>query len=192
MVLESILSTVNPEGETHFAPIGVILPDSPDSHEKIGQLKFKLFADSLTYENLRNWGEGVVNLTDNLLYFTSRLHRGRSKSILSKKVKPHRLADACKVWEFSVVSFEACYDPATVIVEVLCYDELGSFSGLCRAHGAVLEAAVVVSRYHILPKQAIESKWAGWQEIVDKTGGLREKEAFDMLTDDLVEKGFVL
>ena len=192
MVLESILSTVNPKGETHFAPIGVILPDSPDSPEKIGQLKFKLFAGSHTYENLRTWGEGVVNLSDNLLYFTSRSHRERCKSILSEKVRPHRLADACKIWEFSVVSFEAGHNPATVIGEVLCYEELVSFSGLCRAHGAVLEAAVVASRYRILPKQAIESKWATWQEIVNKTGGLQEKAAFDMLTEDLVGKGFDL
>jgi len=141
---------------------------------------------------LRAFGEGVVNLTDNLLYFTSCSLRRCCKSIKSEKVRPHRLADACRVWEFSVVSFGAARDPATVIGEVLRYEELGGFSGLCRAHGAVLEAAVAVSRYRFLPKQMIESKWATWQEIVNKTGGLREKAAFEMLTEDLVEKGFKL
>jgi len=192
MVFESILSTMNPEGDTHFAPIGIILPDSPESPEKIRQLKFKLFAGSCTYENLRALGEGVVNLTDNLLYFTSQSLRGRCKSIQSEKVRPHRLADACRVWEFSVKSFGAAHDPVTVIGEVLRYEELGGFSGLCRAHGAVLEAAVAVSRSHFLPKQVIESKWATWQEIVNKTGGQQEKAAFEMLTEDLVEKGFEL
>ena len=191
MILETILSTVDAKGETHFAPIGVIFPDSPDDLANTKEIKLRLYAGSRTYENLRAWGEGVVNLTGNILYFADASLIKRCQAHMSAKVKPHRLGDADVVWEFSVTSFETAKEPALVTATVLCYDKLGGFSGFCRAHGAVLEAAVAVSRRHILPYKTIENSWPMWQNIVAKTGGAREKKAFDILTKTLLHEGFL-
>ena len=177
MILETIVSTLNEDGTTNFAPIGAILEDD--------SVQFKLYAGSTTYKNLQARGEGVVNITDNVLYFVDADLRKNCKTVSSKKVKPYSLADTCEVWEFSVASFEVGEGNTPVALVKTCIKhraEYKSFSGFCRAYGAVLEAAVALSRKHLLPKEFIQNSWVVWQDIVNKTGGLREKKAFEILT----------
>ena len=92
MILEAILSTLGKDGKTHLAPIGVILPDNKQDPEGIGELSFKLYAGSCTYDNLLALGEGVANLTDDVMYFVDALYRKNGKTSPPAKVKPQREA----------------------------------------------------------------------------------------------------
>ena len=193
MIIETILSTLDSDGKTHFAPVGVIFPDDMEHLGKAEILSFKLYAGSRTYENLRARGEGVVNLTGNVLYFADAALRKICETYPSNKVKPHRLADAGVFWEFSVSLFDAGRNPALVTAKVLTYEQrLGFFTGFCRAQGAVLEAAVAASRRDFLPRREIETPWPVWREIVEKTGSAREKQAFQILSKKLTGEGFSL
>ena len=192
MIIEAILSTLGADRNTHFAPVGVIFLDDMKNPGEAEELRFKLYEGSHTYENLRAHGEGAISLTGNVLYFVDAGLRKSCETHPSKSVKPHRLAHASAFWEFSVSSFDASQNPALITTKVLRYEQLCGFSGLCRAHGAVLEAAVAASRRGFLPKRAIEAPWPYWREIVEKTGGVREREAFDILSKKLTGEGFSL
>ena len=57
------------------------------------------------------------------------------------------------------------------------------FIGFNRAGAAVIEAAIYVTRLHILPRDLIDSEMTRLQVIVDKTAGPYEIEAMSILAD---------
>jgi hypothetical protein len=57
------------------------------------------------------------------------------------------------------------------------------FVGFNRARHAVLEAAILATRTHLIPADEIRAEYARLQVIVDKTAGPREQEAMAMLTE---------
>ena len=56
------------------------------------------------------------------------------------------------------------------------------FRGFNRAQAAVIEAAILVSRLHMLPRDKIEREMAYLEIAVGKTAGPREREAWAWLT----------
>ena len=61
------------------------------------------------------------------------------------------------------------------------------FAGFNRAQHAVLEAAILVSRLHLLPADKIDTEMGYLQSAVDKTGGAAEREAWDWLLARIAE-----
>ena len=57
------------------------------------------------------------------------------------------------------------------------------FLGFNRARHAVLEAAILATRTHLIPAEQIREELARLQVIVDKTAGPREHEAMTLLTE---------
>ena len=62
------------------------------------------------------------------------------------------------------------------------------FRGFNRAHGAVVEAAILVSRLHLLPREKIEAEMDYLRVDIDKTAGDAEREAWGWLAE-VVERG---
>ena len=58
-----------------------------------------------------------------------------------------------------------------------------AFRGFNRAQAAVLEAAVLVSRLHMLPPEKIAAEIAYLTIAVDKTAGDRERQAWNWLLE---------
>ena len=59
------------------------------------------------------------------------------------------------------------------------------FKGFNRAQAAVIEAAILASRLHMLPRDKIEHELAYLQSAVEKTGGPREHEAWRLLVEKI-------
>ena len=59
------------------------------------------------------------------------------------------------------------------------------FRGFNRAQAAVIEAAILVSRLHMLPPDKIESEIAYLEIAVSKTAGPVEQEAWDWLMEKI-------
>jgi hypothetical protein len=55
------------------------------------------------------------------------------------------------------------------------------FRGFNRAQAAVIEAAILVSRLHMLPREKIDAELQYLSIAVDKTAGPREREAWSWL-----------
>jgi hypothetical protein len=66
--------------------------------------------------------------------------------------------------------------------EVVHAGRLRDFFGFNRAKYAVVEAAILATRTHILPVEEIEAEFRKLAVLVDKTGGEQEREAFDLLS----------
>lgn len=178
MIIETILSTLNEDGGVNFAPIGVHIADHTERLSEAEEIEIFLYSGSKTFANLRARPEGVVNLTDDLLSFVDTALYSRSlPTYPSEQVRPARMAEAKLIWEFVAISFDDSQEPAKVTGKILLFKELGSFTGLCRAHGAILEAAITATRLAWVPAAQVTDFWPQWQQVVEKTGGRREKEA---------------
>ena len=58
---------------------------------------------------------------------------------------------------------------------------LRDFFGFNRAKHAVLEAAILATRIHFLPREQIDNSFAELRVIVDKTASEQEFQAFELL-----------
>jgi hypothetical protein len=55
------------------------------------------------------------------------------------------------------------------------------FAGFNRAQAAVIEAAILASRLHLLPRERIEREIAALEIVVAKTAGPNERTAWEWL-----------
>jgi hypothetical protein len=175
-ILEGLVTTVDPGGGLHLAPMGPRMLDD-------GRILLRPFPTSQTFQNLKRHGEGVLHVTDDVLLL--------AKAALNEALTPHyRLAmcvrgfvltDSCRALEFRVVSIDESQERVQIIAEIVHSQTLRNFFGFNRAKHAVLEAAILATRLHILSLDDVAAEYRKLHSIVEKTGGAREHEAFAYL-----------
>lgn len=174
LICETIVITTDPKGSLHMAPLGLIA----DAERWITAP----FRPSQTLENIYAQPRFVANLTDDARYFAGCL-TGRDAWPLAptRPEYPPRLLGALAHLELEVE--EVREDPVRprFVCRVQGQGTHASFSGHNRAFAAVVEAAVLVSRLHLLAPADIESEFSRLRIIVSKTAGPREVEAFEWL-----------
>lgn len=190
MIIETVLSSISQDGKVNFAPIGVHVPDTTSHLSEVKDIEILLYSGSNTFSNLKTTAEGVINFTDDISIFVdTALFSISLPTAPSLMVRPPRMAEANTVWEFSVTSFNDSTEPARVAGKVLSYNELAGFTGLCRARGVIIEATILATRIQWIPVNKIEESWRFWQEVVIKTGGIRERQAFQKVSDYFIQQG---
>ena len=176
MIRETIVTTVDAEGRAHLAPLGLIAEGE--------RWTLAPFHPSTTLENLRVSGEAVANLTDDVRVFAGCLTGRRDWPLGPARIlKTPRLRDTLAHLELKVAELRD--DPARprFVCRVVHEETHSAFRGFNRAQHAVIEAAVLVSRLHILPRAEIEPELARLAVVVGKTAGADEQEAFGWLVD---------
>src|SRR5262249_22325476 len=88
---------------------------------------------------------------------------------------------------FRVSRREESAERATFEVEVLHVGRLRDFFGFNRAMFAVVEAAILATRVAFLPREQIGAEFRRLVVLGEKTGGVREKEAFALLRRHIEE-----
>ena len=175
MIIESILTSVDPAGLVNCAPMGV------EWGEDV--ILIKPYQETATYRNLAATGVAVVNLTDNVLLF--------AQSAISSPIFPTRpavvvpgvaLQDVCSWRELEVENIDTQEPRARARARVVHRGFAREFLGFNRARHAVLEAAILATRTRFLPGEQILSEFERLQIIVDKTAGPQEHEAMQLLT----------
>jgi hypothetical protein len=175
MIIESILTSLDEQGEVNFAPMGVEWGEET--------IAIKPYKETTTYRNLRATGVAVINLTDNVLIF--------AKSAISNPVFPTRpavalpgkvLEDVCSWREVEVVEANTEEPRAYFTTRVVHHGFNREFLGFNRARHAVLEAAILATRTRFLPADEILADFERLQVIVDKTAGPQEHQAMSLLT----------
>lgn len=190
VILETILSSISGNGKVNFAPIGVHVPDDCSRIADVKDFEVHLYPGSSTSSNLRSIPQGVINFTDDILSFVdTALYSDVPMTCPSQHVSPPTMAHAQASWEFTVQRFNDSRTPASVQCSVLRYEAMGTFCGFCRAQGAVLEALIAATRLQWVPASVIIASWPSWEEMVSKTGGRRELEAFAKVKEFLLEQG---
>lgn len=180
MIHEVIITTRNADGSTHIAPMGV---------REAGELHVVApFRPSRTLENLVRESCAVMNFTDDVRIYAGAL-TGRHDWPLAAatRVPAMRLASVLAHAELEVRRFEDDAQRPRFFCAVLHEEIHAPFAGFNRAQAAVLEAAILVSRLHMLPAEKVTGELDYLRIAVDKTAGAREREAWAWLEARVAE-----
>ena len=176
------VTTISPTGEVNIAPMG------PRVDADMQRFLLRPFNTSQTYRNLRAHGEGVLHVTDDVLLL-ARAALGQLVTLPplmpAQAIRGWVLRDACRAFEFRVISIDDRDERVSIEVAVVHRGTLRDFFGFNRAKHAVVEAAILATRIHLLPLEEIEAEYRKFAVIVQKTGGEQEKEAFAFLQEHL-------
>jgi len=176
MIIESILTTMDPDGAINFAPMGVEWGED--------RIIIRPFVDTTTFRNLLATGAAVVNLTDDVLVFASAaISSPQFPSVPAAVIRGAVLEAACAWRELTVLSIGAAAPRPRIDADVVHCGFRREFLGFNRARNAVLEAAILATRLHLIDRGEIDAAFARLQTIVDKTAGPREQEAMTLLTE---------
>lgn len=178
MILEGLVSTRTPHGQPHLAPMG------PKILGDFAGLLLRPFPSSQTYQNLRQHPEGVFHITDDAaLIVRMTLHRHRQIPALvpAAEVQVERLQDCCRAFEFVVQSMDDRQERVHVEAKIVASHHIRDFIGFHRARHALLEAAIIASRFQILPIGEIEEQLRQCRVIIQKTGDQEELSALEMI-----------
>jgi uncharacterized protein len=176
VIIESILTTMTPDGAINFAPMGVEWGDAA--------IVIKPFLETTTFRNVRDTRVAVVNLTDDVMLFAQgAISSPQFPWMPAAVVRGAVLEAACSWRELEVVAIDDTPPRSRIETRVVHTGSRREFLGFNRARHAVLEAAILATRTHLIPPEEIRSEYARLQVIVDKTAGPREREAMAMLTE---------
>jgi hypothetical protein len=172
MIVETVTTTINPDGTVNCAAMGVEWGDEA--------IVIKPYRATRTLRNLRANGAAVVNLTDDILLFTqAALGDPHPPTRPAAAVEGAVLADACSWREVAVDAIDATGPRARVATRVVGRGTGREFIGFSRAAHAVLEASILASRARRLPAEEIRAELARLAVVIDKTAGPRERAAMD-------------
>lgn len=195
MILESLVTTVDAAGRVNLAPMGPIVMGDLTSND-LGDVRFRLrpFVSSRTFANLNVTRRAVIHVSDDAMTFARAAVGQIDDDEVATLVRRLDNTD----WSPMI----DCHRWFAVEIESIDHDDLKSqmdcrivrsevvrpFFGFNRAKHAVLEAAIVATRTHLLPADEIRAQLDRLRPLIDKTAGPREHAAFDLLTRTIDER----
>lgn len=176
MIRETIVSTIDGAGRVHLAPLGIIA-------EGDGWI-IAPFRPSTTLDNLRAVPFAVANFTDDVRVFAGCL-TGRSQwpTVPDGGFPVPRLAGALAHAELAVTRIAEDAQRPRFHCRVMRTVTHAPFKGFNRAQAAVIEAAILVSRLTMLPREKVEGEMAYLEIAVGKTASAAEEEAWRWLRE---------
>ena len=146
------------------------------------------FRPSRTLDNLRRSAQAVINYTDDVRVFAG-CHTGRRDwpTVPAGAVHGVRLAQALAHVEVEVARWEDDTQRPRIYCRELTHGIHTAFQGFNRAQAAVIEAAILVSRLHMLPAEKIDREMEYLRIAVEKTAGPREWEAWQWLVERIAD-----
>jgi hypothetical protein len=177
-ILEGIVTTINIDGTTNIAPMGPLVGEAME------QFQLRPFDTSTTWANLNRTRYGVLNITDDVELLA---HAAVGQVLPPPDLIPtpdgkgNLLAKACRWYAFIVKSVDDRQQRILVTAQVVLQGRVRDFFGFNRAKHAVLEAAILATRVHLLTTKEIEDEFQRLEGMVQKTGGTQERRAFRFL-----------
>lgn len=183
MILEGILSTTSASNAMHVAPMG------PDVSEDFDHWTLKPYQSSATFSNLQRVPSAVFHVTDDSLLL-ARAVLGRA-SEWPHDVIPSVgfvLHGVSRWFSLQITDWNLDAERAIATAKVIDSRWVRPFFGWNRAKHAVLETAILASRVHLLRAEMLSDEIRRYESWVQKTGGSREREAFELLRDYIQEQ----
>ncbi len=196
MILESIVTSVDADGKINVAPMGPDVDDSPLEGSP-GEPVFTLrpFQSSRTYGNLVDNGNAVIHVTDDAgLFARAAVGALGDDDFIQGLVRqiddtPWWVLKDCHRWfAVSVVSTSGDGPRVEMRCEVMRSGIVRPFFGFNRAKHAVIEAAILATRTHLLSRESIDDQLRSLQPLIDKTAGQAEQSAFEFLRKTIDER----
>ena len=176
MIMETIITTTAADGSTHIAPMGI---------RQAGEyLLLAPFRPSKTLDNLLRERVAVINYTADVRVFAGCLTGRKDWPLTATSIiKGQRLECALSHLELELERFEDDETRPQFFMKVVQEENHLPFTGFNRAQAAVLEAAILVSRLHMLPEKKIREEIDYLSIAIDKTAGDNEKIAWNWLME---------
>lgn len=178
MIVEGLVTTVDSEGSPHLAPMG------PRVDLDYTRLTLRPFPTSSTYRNLIRTGVGIFHVTDDA-GLIARAAVGKVSPfppvMSAVQITGHVLAETCRWYEFEVASVDESQERITIETRIVHRGQGREFFGFNRARHALVEAAILATRLHLIPIEEITREYEKFRIIVTKTGGPAEAEAMSFL-----------
>lgn len=175
-LIETVVTTTGRDGVVNCAAMGVRWGEE--------ELVFWPFDATRTLKNLRFRGEAVVHLTDDVLLFVQAALGDPHPPMRPAGAVAGSVIEDVTSWREVVVSEIAPSGDGTARSRVRARVVGGGTGtrealGLCRARHAAVEASILASRLRWLGGERVQADLVGLQELVDKTGGRRERAAME-------------
>lgn len=185
MIVEGLLTTKSPAGKVNVAPMGPIVRGDFE------YLVLRPFKGSTTFQNLQSTQVAVFHIVDRINVIAEAAIRQLSTLpalVPAVVVDGFRLADCCRSFEVQVEDIDVSHDRTVMTSRVVHSQDHRAHMGFNRARHAVIEAAILATRVHLLPKQEIEDGLKFLAPAVEKTGEQEEKDAFAMITEHIRDR----
>lgn len=186
MIVEGIVTSMNAAGELNVAPMGPVVD------EAMTTLLLRPFQTSRTYRNLKEHPVGVFHIVDDVLLLAQAAIgcvQTLPPTFPAEKIVGQVLREACRWYEFEIETLDDSAERTSIQTRVVHVGRLRDFWGFNRAKHAVLEAAILATRLHLLPAEQVRQQWEWLRSPVEKTAGPRERQAFELL-DDFVQRHY--
>ena len=184
MILEGLVTTIDGAGAMHVAAMGPVVDDADVAAGRVRRLVLRPFASSQTAAHLAASPQGVFHVTDDVLLL-ARVVTGEIPAPPAARpaeaVCGWVLDDACRAWEFVVEAAERGGERQRLEARVVAEHAGRPFLGFNRAAHAVVEGCILVTRLHLPGADGIAQRLAELAPLVEKTGGRREREAFELV-----------
>jgi hypothetical protein len=179
VILEGLVTTRNADRSINISPMGAVLGDS-----NLEEFDLRPFRSARTYENLHRTRQGILHVTDDV-EMLARAAVDRLDEVPAMQdaeaVDGAILTDACRWYAFQVVTLDDTEERTHLHCRVIDQGLLRHFLGFNRAKHAVLEAAILATRVHLIPAEAIRAEMQRLSVPVEKTAGPQERRAFAFL-----------
>src|SRR4051794_4390533 len=158
----------------------------------LGTERFELrpYRSSTTYRNLKQRGEGVFHITDDVLLLAQAAIgvpiTPEPELRPAQSISGWILAGACRYCEFRVVELDDHAERTRILVETVASGRFREFLGFNRARHAIVEVAILATRTAFLPRAEIMAEFEKLAVIVAKTGGPAEDAAFGLLREHIL------
>ena len=180
MIVEGIVTTIDSTGSLNVAPMGPIIAGDFES------LLLRPFQPSTTFNNLSTTRCGVFHIVDQIDVI-AKAAIGRLETnpdvVRASVIDGYVLKDCCRWFEFTVDHVDASEPRSRMPSTIVHRGERRPFFGFNRARHAVLEAAILATRLHLLSREEVLSALIPMRSAVEKTGGPTELSAFAMLEE---------
>jgi hypothetical protein len=177
-ILEGVVTTLNIDGSANISPMGPIVDD------RLDRLWLRPFRTSTTYQNLKRSGAGVYHITDDVELLAQAAvgqPNPPPRLIRAPNIEGVILADACRWYAFEVESLDDAAERTSIVARVTDRGTLREFIGFNRAKYAVVEAAILATRVHMLGARAVLEEYDRLAVIINKTGAAAEHRAMAFL-----------
>lgn len=191
MILETLVSTCDAAERPNLAPMGPIVDDDWECQPgNIPQFTLRPFDGSTTSANLRTTGRAVIHFSSDAGLFAdavmNRLSADRLAELLmpTRRGFPPRMIRCERYFVVELVDRDAPVDEIgrrRLRCRVVESDVVDPPRPLNRAAAAVIEAAILSTRLHLLSADHVREEIERLSVAVDKTGGVMTTAAFERL-----------
>lgn len=179
-ILEGVVTTLDADQSVHVAPMGPIVDD------RMERLWLRPFRTSTTFQNIKRTGAGVFHVTDDV-ELIARAAIGQlqvvPRVLPAEKFPGAVLADACRWYAFDVESLDDSAERTSLVARIVDQGVQREFLGFNRGKNAVIEAAILATRVHLLDAEQLLAEFDRLAAPVVKTGAAEEHRAFNLLRD---------